>query len=329
MALRLFFLLCCGWLLAGCASMDSYLKKFQPPELPVWVESPPSDQMTLYSVGQGYSLIQAEENARHSLAAQIQNIIASKEEVYVIQDGDYSNQYFRHKSENTVSTLILSGIKVIKTANTSDNFYVLISLDKQTMINQQNDQLAIELETLKNGLAAPAELDFEHWWQLMGLAELVASVEAKVATIKAFTGSAPLEAQEALTVYHRDLQGTASNRQLRFSNRTQSKELDTLIRSQLETHGVAVGRGFWGAQPELEMNVEYRSQTIQQEVHTDGLIRVVLKGKSGGVLAQREWRADAVALEDSRQSQQRVNKKLHRQLSQENIIDQLLKVSHE
>ena len=118
---------------------------------PEWVKNPPSDDAgAIRGVGQGNTIEEARGNALGVIAGKLKTRVqAELETEQVLEDGEESS-FTRNRVQTTTESLGLSDYEVLKTASSGDQQFVLVEVDRSTLVQK----LKSELETMNDELQA-------------------------------------------------------------------------------------------------------------------------------------------------------------------------------
>lgn len=128
--------------LAGCSTTGG-------DSLPKWVMSPPADNgLFIYGVGEGKSMRSARDDALGLIAGKLKTHVQTDVRTEtVLADGEETSTT-RNRVQTTTEALKLSDYQTLKSDNVGGRRYVLVALDRPTLINT----LAEELDTLDQEL---------------------------------------------------------------------------------------------------------------------------------------------------------------------------------
>lgn len=129
--------------LSGCASSKSGV-------LADWVLSPPVDtSSTIYGVGEGMALRGARDDALAVIAGKLETRVTSDVQTEtVLTDGQESSKT-RNRVRTTTDSLKLSEFRTVNSAQAGSRLFVLLSVDRQTLVDsilKDIDQLGRDID---------------------------------------------------------------------------------------------------------------------------------------------------------------------------------------
>lgn len=153
---------------------------------PDWyVNQPKNTQTSLYGVGQGYNMDTAKELALKNISEQIMVTVSSKSSIYKAETkADYVEESEFNISEKT-EEITFSDYEVINSFQGKKDFFVLISVNRQKLIQLQKDDLQKlddEINTLDKNSKRRTSL--ERLVALKNIKKLTKRAETKAKVIK-------------------------------------------------------------------------------------------------------------------------------------------------
>lgn len=130
--------------LSGCATTG----KSQ--ALAEWVLSPPVDtSATIYGVGEGAALRGARDDALAVIAGKLETRVTSDVQTETVLKDGQETSTTRNRVRTATETLKLSEFRTISSAEAGNRLFVLLSVDRQTLVNsilEDVDQLGRDIE---------------------------------------------------------------------------------------------------------------------------------------------------------------------------------------
>lgn len=129
--------------LSGCASSKSGA-------LAEWVLSPPVDtSSTIYGVGEGVALRGARDDALAVIAGKLETHVTSDVQTETVLTDGRETSKTRNRVRTTTESLKLSEFRTVKSAQAGNRLFVLLSVDRQTLVDsilKDIDQLGREID---------------------------------------------------------------------------------------------------------------------------------------------------------------------------------------
>lgn len=130
--------------LSGCASSG------KSGALAEWVLSPPEDtSATIYGVGEGVALRGARDDALAVIAGKLETRVTSDVQTETVLADGLETSKTRNRVRTTTDSLKLSEFRTVNSAQAGSRLFVLLSVDRQTLVNsilKDIDQLGREID---------------------------------------------------------------------------------------------------------------------------------------------------------------------------------------
>jgi hypothetical protein len=154
--MRLSVLVFVSWALSGCVSLGPLEVKLpssvQSTSVPDWVLQPPVDDAVLYGVGEGRSLAEAKSAALASIAQGISTDVKSEQTTLRQKMQNTATSQTTIKLNLTTPRLTMDNHKIERSVQANGQFYVLVSVARQPLIDKQYELKNTSDRLLLSGL---------------------------------------------------------------------------------------------------------------------------------------------------------------------------------
>lgn len=284
--------------LSGCAS------KGNSGALPEWVLSPPVDtSSTIYGVGESMALRGARDDALAVIAGKLETRVTSDVQTETVLADGRESSTTRNRVRTTTESLKLSEFRTVNSAQAGNRLFVLLSVDRQTLVNsilEDVDRLGREIEARLATVESSSRL--KYLYRLTLVRSLITEAIDKIYLAQSASQNSLLK-QVTLSRYQALLnEGARMQQSLSLAvtwdpstPEIGEKLLTLLLELGLRAEAGSSGRNYDGV---IAVTGSPSRREIFNEYHVQLKALVALKDPDGGEISSARYEAAASSLTD-------------------------------
>ncbi|MCC5880606.1 MAG: LPP20 family lipoprotein [Idiomarina sp.] len=198
-----------------------------------WWQHPPQDSdETLYGIGEGFSLEQAQQNALNSIAGKLSTQLSSSLQRLSQETTHYSSDHVRRQVQSNVAEVQLSQFQTLRVMEHGRITRVLLALDRLRLAEIWRQQIADDLDYLVPLMQQGDVTSLAHWLELNAALALAVTTRSMSLSLQALDGTPPGPNIE------RALQEALRNQSLSIEIKGPLPEFNRAIRQELSRQGI-------------------------------------------------------------------------------------------
>ena len=286
-------------------------------QLPTWVENPQADNIQfIYGIGEGMNLDGAKQSALKNIASRFSIKVASNTSNRQTLHNGRNDQLFQQNINTSIDDVELTQFKLLKTENSNNLYYVLLSisrsefiLDKQTKLQTLIDDINLELKDIdqKN------KVDQLYRYNKVLVSILKAEPLIHLLTVADKRFSSKKYTAKFNQYIEREKQLLANTR---FFVRS-TKKLDvisSLIKNALETHGFQLASNFH-ADGIIDITGTIKNTTNFSTKNTRIDFNVFVKSPLGRLYKKTSYRLNGSSVSSYQSAQEVATRKFAQQIT--------------
>lgn len=305
-------------ILVGCAG------KGGSQSLPDWVVLPPDDTAeAIYGVGEGRSLREARDDALADIAGKLETRVSADVEMETVLANGEERSRTRNRIRTTTEALRLTEFRTHKSAESATGLFVLVSIDRASLISSMEAELAT-LDSEITGRLSDSEGDsVKRMFRLTMSLPLIHQGISKAMLLQSLAQT-PARYQARLSEYQSLLNERESLQQsvrigVRWDNNTAGvgeAVLESLLRHGVHSEPANTGEHYDGF-------IEIASQRVDSEIFNEFHVQLNanadLLGADGAIVSSARYQAAASSLASYEAATVSVNRVIARQVREQGV----------
>ena len=198
-----------------------------------WWQQPPQDtDETLYGIGEGFSLEQAQQSALNSIAGKLSTQLSSSLQRNTQDTQQQSTDYMRRQVQSNVAEVNLSQFQTLRVMEHGRITRVLLALNRTRLAEIWRQQIDDDLGYLVPLIQQGEVYSLEHWLELRAALPLANSSRSMSLSLQALDGTPPGPS------IARALEETLLNHNLSVQVRGPLADFNRALRQELSRQGM-------------------------------------------------------------------------------------------